>query len=81
MSLYPRLPNSACKNTHPRRIIYSKQSSEEESSDSWQVYPANQYYDIPSHLGDIVDVQAIDAFKVIVRCENGSLVFNAYDTL
>ncbi len=74
-------PNSACKNTHPRRIIYSKQSSEEESSDSWQVYPANQYYDIPSNLGDIVDVQAIDAFKILVRCENGSLVFNAYDTL
>lgn len=74
-------PDRSCKNTHPRRIIYSKQSSEEESSDSWQIYPANQYYDVDSYLGDIVDVQAIDSFKILVRCQNGSLLFNAYDTL
>lgn len=74
-------PNRSCKNSHPRRIIYSNQSNEEESSDNWLVYPANQYYDVESYLGDIVDVQAIDAFKILVRCENGSLVFNAYDTL
>lgn len=74
-------PDRSCKNTHPRRIIYSKQSSEEESSDSWQIYPANQYYDVDSYLGDITDVQAIDSFKILVRCQNGSLLFNAYDTL
>lgn len=75
------VPNKVCKNTHPRRIIYSKQSNEEESSDNWQIYPANQYYDVDSYLGSIKDVEAIDSFKVLVRCDNGSLLFNAYDTL
>jgi hypothetical protein len=74
-------PNTKCKNTHPRRIIYSKQANEEESSDSWQVYPANQYYDVDSYLGDIIDVQALDTQQILVRCENGSAIFNAYDTL
>lgn len=74
-------PNSECKNTHPRRIIYSKQDNEELSADNWLVYPANNYYDVDSYLGDIVDVRALDTFKVLVRCENGSLIFNAYDTL
>jgi len=74
-------PNTKCKNTHPRRIIYSKQANEEESSDSWQVYPANQYYDVDSYLGDILDVQSLDTQQILVRCENGSAIFNAYDTL
>jgi hypothetical protein len=74
-------PNSQCKNTHPRRVIYSKQQSQEGSADEWLVYPANQYYDIDTALGSIVDIEALDTFRVLVRCENGSLVFNAYDTL
>ena len=74
-------PNTACKNTHPRRIIYSKQDNEEASADNWLVYPANNYYDVDSYLGSIIDIEALDTYKVLVRCENGSLVFNAYDTL
>lgn len=74
-------PDSQCKNTHPRRIIYSKQNNQESSADNWLVYPANNYYDIDSNMGAIVDIEAIDTFRVLVRCENGSMVFNAYDTL
>ena len=74
-------PNSQCKNTHPRRIIYSKQDNEEASADNWLIYPANNYYDVDSYLGSIIDIEALDTYKVLVRCENGSLIFNAYDTL
>ena len=74
-------PNSQCKNTHPRRIIYSKQDNEEIAADNWLIYPANNYYDVDSYLGSIIDIKALDTFKVLVRCENGSLVFNAFDTL
>jgi len=74
-------PNTSCKNTHPRRIIYSKQDNEEASADNWLVYPANNYCDVDSYLGSIIDIEALDTYKVLVRCENGSLVFNAYDTL
>ena len=74
-------PNSQCKNTHPRRIVYSKQNNQESSADNWLVYPANNYYDVDSAMGDIIDIEALDTFKVLVRCENGSMVFNAYDTL
>ena len=74
-------PDSQCKNTHPRRIIYSKQNNQESSADNWLVYPANNYYDVDSNMGSIVDIEAIDTFRVLVRCENGSMVFNAYDTL
>jgi len=75
------VPNTKCKNSHPRRIIYSKQSSEEETSDSWIIYPANNYYDADSNLGSITDIEALDSQKVLVRYENGSQVFNAFDTL
>jgi len=74
-------PNSKCKNTHPRRIVYSKQDNEESSADNWLVFPANNYYDVDSNLGAIVDVQALDSQRVLVRCENGSQIFNAFDTL
>jgi hypothetical protein len=84
-ALFPQIPdfkpNSECKNTHPRRIIYSKQDNEENSADNWLVYPANNYVDLDSYLGSIIDIKALDTFKVLVRCENGSLVFNAFDTL
>lgn len=74
-------PNNQCKNTHPRRIIYSKQNNSESSTDFWLVNPANNYYDADSNLGSIIDVQAIDSQKVMVRYENGSQIFNAFDTL
>jgi len=74
-------PDNACRNTHPRRIIYSKQSNEEETTDNWIVNPANNYYDADSSLGSITDVQALDSQRVLVRYENGYQVFNAYDTL
>jgi hypothetical protein len=84
-ALFPQIPdfnpNNQCKNTHPRRIVYSKQDNEESSADNWLVTLGNNYYDVDSYLGSILDVEAIDTFKVLVRCENGSLVFNAYDTL
>ena len=74
-------PDNFCKNSHPRRIIYSKQSSEEESTDNWIINPANNYIDADSNLGAITDVQALDSQKVLVRYENGVQVFNAFDTL
>lgn len=74
-------PNSQCKNTHPRRIIYSKQQSQEASSDKWLVNLANDYFDGDIALGDIIDIQALDTYKVLVRYVNGSQVFNAYDGL
>jgi len=74
-------PNSICKNTHPRRIVYSKQNSQESTSDNWLIYPTNNYYDVDTAMGDIIDLEALDTFKVLVRCENGSMIFNAYDTL
>ena len=74
-------PNLKCKNTHPRRIVYSKQSNQETSADSWLIFPANNYYDGDSNLGDIIDIEAIDSFRVLVRYENGTQIFNAYDTL
>lgn len=84
-SLFPQAvdfkPNTKCKNTHPNRVIYSKQSNSEASSDDWVIFPANNYYDADSNLGSIIDVEAIDTFRVLIRYENGTQIFNAYDTL
>lgn len=75
------VPNSKCKNTHPRRIVYSKQNPQESTTDNWLVFPGNNYYDIDSYMGSIIDLEALDTYRIICRCENGSMIFNAYDTL
>lgn len=74
-------PANFCKNSHPGRIIYSKQSSQEESTDSWLINPANNYYDADTSLGAITDIQCLDSIRVLVRYENGTQIFNAFDTM
>lgn len=74
-------PRSQCKDIHPGRIIYSKQTNPDASTDYWLINPANNYYDGDTNLGAVTDIQALDTFRVLVRYENGSQVFNAYDTL
>lgn len=74
-------PNSQCKNSHPRRVVYSKQQLQEVSSDNWLISPANNYIDLDSSLGNIIDVHALDTFKILVRCENGYAVFDTVDKL
>ena len=66
---------------YPKRIIYSKQNSYDSISDNWLVFQPNNRYDSEENLGEIIDIQALDTFRVLVRYENGLQIFNAYDTL
>lgn len=74
-------PNSLCRNTHDKRIIYSKQSNNEQKVNNWLFNLANDYYESDGRLGKIIDVRGLDGYQVLVRYEQGLQLFNAVDTI
>ena len=71
-----------CVIKHPNRIIYSdQQTSNSDKFDNWLVFRTNNYYDVPLSDGKLITVDGIEGDKVLVRSENVSRVFNAYNLI
>lgn len=45
-----------CVNTYPYRIIYSEQSFQEDTSDAYRRFPANNYRDLQANTGEIFNI-------------------------
>ncbi len=75
-------PNKECIINHPNRIIYSDiQDNATNNFDNWRVFKANSYYDFPLSDGKLITADGIESDKVLVRLENMSRVFAAYNTI
>jgi hypothetical protein len=77
-------PSRICKVSYPNRVIYSQQSSNIDNSsyrDNWLTFKANSLYNFPLTDGRLVSVEGIENDKILVRFENTTKVFNAYNTL
>ena len=70
-----------CENTYAQRAIYSLRTSNEELSDSWLTFPANNYYDFPKKSGEIWSLKTYGQDKLFIRTTNSSYIQPAYQTL
>lgn len=71
-----------CNTVHTNRIIYSDTSTTETPlTDNWLIFKANNFYNFPLTLGKLVSADGIENDKVLVRLENGSQIFSAYNVL
>jgi hypothetical protein len=43
----------SCRFHYPARIVFSDVNSQEQQSDSWRLYPALNYTDLPAHRGSL----------------------------
>ena len=77
-------PDDNCKIQHPNRVIYSLQSSEIDDSDyrdNLLFFKGLNYYDFSLKNGKLISIDSIENEKVLVRFENGSQLYSAYQTL
>lgn len=78
----PNFSDDSCKSDYSYRLIYSEQSSTNSSSyDNWLVFKANNYWDFPISNGRLITADGIENDKVLVRFENTSSIFAAYNTI
>jgi hypothetical protein len=63
-------------------IIYSQRDTRQlESSDPWLVYKPNDFFEFPSHFGNLIDVKGIESNQILVRFEKTFQIYNAIDVL
>lgn len=77
----PDIDLRPCKATHPSRVINSFQDQKDRKTDEWLVFRPNDYFDFPLSNGRVIGIDGIESDKVLVRFENTTKVFNAYDVL
>lgn len=74
--------NKECVITHPNRVIYSENLDYSFNDfDSWRVFKGNSYYDFPLSDGKLISVDGIESDKILVRSENTSRIFSAYNVI
>lgn len=74
----------SCKTELFNRVIYSSVDNNlnlTTALDGWRIFKANDFYDFPFSDGKLNTVDGIENDKILVRLENVSRIFNAYDTL
>lgn len=75
-------PNKECRIIHQNRIIYSEnQDYSVNDFDNWRVFKANSFFDFPLSDGKLISADGIESDKVLVRLENMSRIFAAYNTI
>jgi len=75
-------PGKECRINHPNRVITSQsQDYGTNNYDNWRVFKANSFDDFPLSDGKLISVDGIESDKVLVRLENMSRVFNAYNLI
>lgn len=70
-----------CQTKYPFRVINSEESYNDNTFDNWLIFKPNNLYDAPASFGRIIGLDGIENSKVVLRFENTSQIFNAYDTL
>lgn len=63
-----------CVATLPTRTIYSLE-------DNFLIFRANDFYDFPLSDGNLISTDGIESDKILVRLENTSKIFSAYETI
>lgn len=61
------------------RIIYSEKTYALSENDNWLIFKGNNFYDYDKKAGKVISVDGIEQDKILVRNENLSQIFNAYD--
>lgn len=77
----PDIDLRPCKVAHPSRVISSPQDQIDSKIDNWIVFRPNDYFDFPPANGRVIGLDGIEEEKVLVRFENTTKIFNAYDVL
>jgi len=71
-----------CKSDHWDRTIYSEQdNNEQDVTDAFRVFRANNYYDFGNRFGKVYMLKNIESERVIGLFENGAVIFNSFNTL
>lgn len=77
-------PYEECKIENPNRVIFSQQGAEIENNDlkdSYLYFKALDYFDFGLKNGKLIAINPIENEKILVRFENGSKLFSAYQTI
>lgn len=62
-------------------LIYTERAQTLNEGDNWKILRPDNFYRVNSVYGTIVSIDGIESDKVLIRCENGSQIFGAYDTI
>ncbi len=72
----------SCREQLPNGTIYSLEDSDEgDFQDSWKHFLANNSYNFGSSKGQLLFIKNIENQKVLGIFENGSVIFNSFNTL
>lgn len=77
-------PYEDCKIERPNRVVFSQQGAEIEDNDlkdSYLNFKALDYFDFGLKNGKLIAINPIENEKILVRFENGSKLFSAYQTI
>ena len=67
---------------HFDRVIFSlPDNNEQDLTDNFRVFLANNFYDFGNKYGPLYDIRNIEQQKVLARFDNGAVVFNAYNVI
>jgi hypothetical protein len=67
--------------THNNLLVYSDRGSMLKEGDNWLILRGNNFHKTDLAFGKIISVDGIEDTKVLIRSENGSQIFNAFDTI
>lgn len=62
-------------------LIYTQRAKTLTETDNWRIILNDSWYKADSFYGAIISADGIESDKVLIRCENGSQIFGAYDVL
>lgn len=74
-------PSKTCLFEFPNRVIYSDQSTLEETKNNWLVYRPVSYKDFPKEFGPLVALNGLENKQLLARYENKSQIYNALSTV
>lgn len=77
----PLTPAYTLEDTVINRVIHTEKRRTLGETDNWLLIKGNNFYDSDSINGRLISVDSIEDDKVLVRSENSTQIFSAYDTI
>lgn len=74
-------PSYTLEDTIINRVVYTEKKKTLNENDNWLLIKANNFYDSDSTNGRLIAVDSIEQDKVLVRSENSTQIFSAYNTI
>lgn len=81
VSCFKDLKEIECSSSVMNRVIYSGQDSDVNVNDNWLIFKTNDYKEFPLSNGKLISVDGVENDKLLVRFQNTSKLFSAYNTL